>query len=60
MTRDDAKDHGRKLLGDRIAAMAEKTGVAKAVKTVERVTGWDCGCAQRRAALNRWDGRRRV
>lgn len=60
MTRDDAKEQGRKLLGDRIAALAEKTGVAKAVKAVEKVTGWDCGCARRRDWLNRWDGRRRV
>lgn len=59
MIRDAAREHGRKLLGDRIAALAEKTGVAKAVSAVEKVTGWDCGCAQRRAALNRWDGRRR-
>lgn len=53
MTRDDARESGRKLLGDRIAALAEKTGVAKAVAAVERATGWDCGCAQRRAWLNR-------
>ena len=41
MDRAEAKTHGRKLLGDRVAAMAEKTGVAKVVRAVERVTGYD-------------------
>lgn len=58
MDRDDARRAGRKLLGDRVAALAERTGIAKAVKTVERATGWRCGCAGRTAALNRWDARR--
>ncbi len=53
MDRAEAKTHGRKLLGDRVAAMAEKTGVAKVVRAVERVTGWRCGCERRRALLNR-------
>lgn len=39
-------------LGDRVAAIAEATGVAAVARTVERVTGKPCNCAQRRAALN--------
>lgn len=39
-------------LGDRVAAVASFTGLATVAKTVERVTGKPCGCAQRRAALN--------
>lgn len=59
MDRDEARRVGRQLLGDRIAALAEKTGVAAAVKAVERVTGWRCGCERRTAALNQWDAGRR-
>lgn len=60
MTRADARRQAReRLLGDRIAALAEKTGVAAVVRTVERVTGRPCGCARRTAALNAWDARRR-
>ncbi len=58
MTRDDARQQGRKLLGDRVAVLTEKTGIAKVVRAVERATGWRCGCAGRTAALNRWDARR--
>lgn len=53
MTRDEARESGRKLLGDRVSALAEKTGVAAVVRAVERATGWRCGCAKRRAMLNR-------
>jgi len=35
-----------------VAAVAAVTGIAKVVRTVERVTGKPCGCAERRAALN--------
>lgn len=59
MGRDDARRAARKLLGDRVAALAEKTGVAAVVKAVERRTGWRCGCGRRTAALNRWDAGRR-
>lgn len=59
MNRGEAKTQGRKLLGDRVAALAEKTGVAAVVKAVERRTGWRCGCGRRTAALNRWDAGRR-
>lgn len=53
MTRDEARAAGRLRLGDRVAALAEKTGVATAVRAVERATGWRCGCAKRTAILNR-------
>lgn len=53
MDRDEARRAGRKLLGDRVAALAEKTGIATAVRAVERATGWRCGCERRRALLNR-------
>lgn len=59
MNRVEAKTQGRKLLGDRMAALAEKTGVAAVVRTLERATGWRCGCERRTAALNRWDAARR-
>ena len=59
MTRDDAKQHGRKLLGDRVAAALKTVGIHHVKTAVERLTGRDCGCARRTAALNRWDARRR-
>jgi hypothetical protein len=40
-------------LGDLVHAVAKVTGVAAVARTVERVTGRPCGCAQRRAALNK-------
>jgi len=40
-------------LGDTVAKLAEATGIAAVARTVERVTGRPCGCAQRRAALNK-------
>lgn len=39
-------------LGDVIAAVAEVTGAAAVTRTVERVTGKPCGCAERRRRLN--------
>lgn len=39
-------------LGDVVAAVAEVTGVAAVARTVERVTGKPCGCAERRRRLN--------
>lgn len=38
--------------GDVVHTIARVTGVSRVVKTVERVTGKPCGCAERRAALN--------
>jgi hypothetical protein len=35
--------------GDVVHAIAKATGIAK---VVEKVSGGDCGCARRRAALN--------
>ena len=45
-------DPSIKGLGDVVAAVAEVTGVAAVARTVERVTGRPCGCAERRRALN--------
>jgi len=39
-------------LGDVVAAVAERTGVAAVARTVERITGKPCGCAGRRRRLN--------
>lgn len=51
--RERAKQRGRLLLGDRIEAALKAVGVHQAVKAIERRTGWNCGCARRKAALNR-------
>ena len=50
----------RQLLGDRIEAALQHTPIPKMVRAIERVTGWDCGCAKRTEALNRWDAKRRA
>jgi len=39
-------------LGDVIETAARLLGIKRAVKTVERVRGKECGCAERRQALN--------
>lgn len=39
-------------LGDIVHKVTTATGVAGAMKAVERVTGKPCNCGQRRAALN--------
>jgi hypothetical protein len=39
-------------LGDVVAAVAERTGVAAVARSVERITGKPCGCADRRRRLN--------
>jgi hypothetical protein len=39
-------------LGDVIETAARLLGIKRAVKTVERVTGKECGCPARRQALN--------
>lgn len=44
------------LLGDKIAALAEKWGADKLAAAYERMTGLKCGCAGRRELLNRLDG----
>lgn len=44
------------LLGDKVAAMAEKWGVDNLAAAYERMTGLPCGCAGRRELLNRLDG----
>lgn len=53
MTRDEAREIGKLRLGDKIDKLAENAGIKKAVAVVERATGWKCGCAKRRAWLNR-------
>ena len=58
MNRDEARSNSRKLLGDRLTALAKITGVAVTVRAIERITGWRCGCERRTAALNRWDAKR--
>ena len=40
-------------LGDAVEAVAKVTGIAAAVEVVEAVTGKPCGCAGRKAALNK-------
>ena len=54
MNREQARQAGRKLLGDRIEVVLKATGIHQAIKAIERRTGWDCGCARRKAALDRW------
>jgi len=39
-------------LGDAAEAALKTTGIHQTVKAVERLTGKDCGCAQRKARLN--------
>lgn len=39
-------------LGDAVHAVTTATGIAAAVHTVEKITGWDCGCNKRRELLN--------
>lgn len=53
MTRHEARSKGKLKLGDRIEKIAEATGIKRAVAAVERATGWRCGCAKRKAWLNR-------
>lgn len=48
----------RLLLGDRIDAALQKTPIPTIVRAIERLTGRDCGCARRTAAINRWAGKR--
>jgi hypothetical protein len=40
-------------MGDVVAKVAEATGVATVARVVEKATGKPCGCAERRAALNK-------
>ena len=40
-------------LGDTVARMTQVTGIAQLADAIERATGRDCGCAGRRANLNR-------
>jgi len=40
-------------LGDSIEKFTKATGIKKVVDTVAKATGKDCGCNNRRDALNR-------
>jgi len=42
-------------LGDTIEKITTATGIKKAVDTVSKVTGRDCGCARRKEKLNNPD-----
>lgn len=55
MTREEARNKGRQLLGDRIAAGLQKLGADRVAQVYERVTGRPCGCEKRTDWLNRWD-----
>ena len=59
MTREEARNKGRQLLGDRIADGLQKIGADRVAQVYERVTGKPCGCAKRTARLNEWDAARR-
>jgi hypothetical protein len=39
-------------VGDRLESALKATGIHQAVKTLERLTGKDCGCAKRKQRLN--------
>ena len=39
-------------LGDAVADLAHMTGMDRVAKFYEKMTGKDCGCEQRRDALN--------
>lgn len=60
MDRNEARRIGRaRLLGDRLDTALKATGIHQTVQALARLTGLDCGCAKRTAALNRWDAKRR-
>jgi hypothetical protein len=42
-----------KGLGDTIEKVTKATGIKKVVEAVSEATGKDCGCKERRDALNR-------
>ena len=42
-----------KGLGDTIEKITKATGIKKAVDTVAKATGKDCGCNKRKQTLNR-------
>lgn len=42
-----------KGLGDTVEKIATVTGIKKVVDTVAKAAGKDCGCKQRKDALNR-------
>ena len=47
------KNKKSKGLGDSIEKFTKATGIKKVVKTINKVTGKDCGCNKRKETLNR-------
>ncbi len=45
--------HKSKGLGDTIEKFTKATGIKKAVDTVAKAAGGDCGCGKRKDTLNR-------
>jgi hypothetical protein len=41
-------------LGDHLETVFKATGIQRAVKALEAVTGKDCGCVKRKERLNEW------
>ena len=44
---------GSKGLGDTVEKITQITGIKKAVETVSKATGKDCGCNKRKEKLNK-------
>lgn len=59
MTRDEARQAARELLGQKVTRVLRATGVERVVTAVTRRLGVDCGCVRRARALDRWEARRR-
>lgn len=56
MTRATLRTQARqRLLGDRIDAALQTTGIKPLVQTIAQRLGVECGCKKRTAALNQWD-----
>jgi len=41
-----------KGFGDTVEKFTKATGIKKVVDTISEITGEDCGCSERKAALN--------
>jgi hypothetical protein len=54
MGREEARRLARLQLGDQVERAMKAVGAHQAVKEIERRTGWRCGCARRKAWLNRF------
>ena len=47
------KSEKSKGLGDTIEKITKATGIKKVVDTVNKITGKDCGCNEKKETLNR-------